>query len=136
MKLFVYSLYAKKLHVVDTDTDEVIDEKELDDFPCRLTRTSQNKLLVTHAHLPFQVDGRLEPGRLSVLDADTLEVQTTIDVGRTPIDQTVSADGSRVYVANCQAATVFEVGLEESVEVLRAVKTGPAGYASHGMLLL
>jgi DNA-binding beta-propeller fold protein YncE len=134
-RLYVSSQKARKLHVVDTETDEVCGEVELDDWPSRVALAATGMLLVTHLHLPFQAEGRTEPGRLSVVDPEALELVSAIQVGRTPVDMTVSGDGTRAYVANSQAGTIFEIDVD-SMEIRRAIETGPPGHAPHGMLLL
>ncbi len=134
-RLFVSSQSAPKLHVIDTATDEEVGQVELDDLPSRVSMTSKGKLLVTHLHLPYQVEGRTETGRLSVVDPEAMELERAIAVGRTPVDLTVSRDGTMAYVANSQAGTIFEINID-SMEIRRAIETGPPGHAPHGMLLL
>lgn len=134
-RLFVTSLNAPVLHVFDTERGTECGRVDVGTPPSRVLLTDAGKLLVTHLHLPFQVGGRVEPGRLTVVDPDSLAVESAITVGRTPLDLALSPDGAFVYVANSQAGTIFEVALD-GLEIRRAIETGPRGHAPHGMLLL
>ena len=134
-RLFVSSRELPKLHVIDTATLEECAEVPLDDLPGRVYLTSQDQLLVTFFHFPYQTQGRVEQGRLAIVDPNTLTQERTITVGRGPMDLTTTVDGTLAYVTNSRSGTMFELDLRD-LDVRRAVRTGPPGHASHGVILL
>jgi DNA-binding beta-propeller fold protein YncE len=95
--------------------------------------TSDGKLIVTHFHLPYQTNGVVEPGRISIVDPVSLEQVRSMTVGRTPIDLTSSADGKYAYVCNAspESGTVWEIDLA-AMEMRREAV---AGNAPHGVIL-
>ena len=135
-RLYVSSRELPKLHVIDTATLEECGEVPLDDLPGRVYLTSDDKLLVTFFHFPYQTRGRVEQGRLGLVDPEALTQGRTITVGRGPMDLTTTVDGSLAYVTNSRSGTVYEIDLVGELDVRRAVRTGPVGHASHGVLLL
>lgn len=134
-RLFVSSRELPVLHVIDTATNEECARVQLGDLPGRVYLTSANQLLVTYFHFPYQTQGRTEQGRLGIVDPDDLAQVQTMTVGRGPMDLTTTTDGSLAYVTNSRSGTLYEIDLEQ-FDVRRAVRTGPLGHASHGVLLL
>jgi hypothetical protein len=56
-------------------------------------------------------------------------------VGQGPMDLTTTTDGSLGFLTNSRSGTMYEIDLGQ-LDVRRAVRTGPLGHASHGVLLL
>jgi DNA-binding beta-propeller fold protein YncE len=120
------------LHVIDTETDEEVDRVELDDVPGRLHLTTDDKLIVTHFHFPYQTGGKLEPGRISIVDPDRLEQVRSATVDEGPVDLNSSPDGKLGYICNARSGTLLEIDLE-SMQITRSLATGKA---PHGVVLL
>jgi DNA-binding beta-propeller fold protein YncE len=131
-RLFVSSREDPVLHVIDTATDEECDRLELDDVPGRLHMTTDGKLIVTHFHFPYQTNGKLEAGRISIVDPESLEQVRSMTVGRGPVDLTSSPDGKLGYICNAQSGTVYEIDLD-AMDIRRSVV---AGNAPHGVMVL
>jgi DNA-binding beta-propeller fold protein YncE len=131
-RLFISSREEPVLHVIDTETDEEVDRVELDDVPGRLHLTTDDKLVVTHYHFPYQTGGKFEPGRISIVDPDTLAQVRSVTVEQGPIDLTSSPDGKLGYICNSLSGTISEVDLD-SMEITRKID---AGKAPHGVVLL
>lgn len=131
-RLFVSSREDPVLHVIDTATDEECGRVELDDVPGRLHLTTDGKLIVTHFHFPYQTAGKIEPGRISIVDPETHEQLRSMTVGRGPVDLTSSPDGKLGYICNAQSGTVFEVDLE-SMDIRHSAV---AGDAPHGVMVI
>ena len=131
-RLFISSREDPLLHVIDTESNEEVDRVELDDLPGRLHMTNDGKLVVTHYHFPYQTGGRREPGRISIVDPDTLEQLRSMTVEEGPVDLTSSPDGKFGYICNARSSTIVEVNLA-SMEITRKIA---AGKAPHGVMLL
>jgi DNA-binding beta-propeller fold protein YncE len=131
-RLFVSSREDPRLHVIDTESDEECARVELDDTPGRLHMTSDGKLIVTHFHFPYQTGGNVEPGRISIVDPESLEQVRSMTVGRGPVDLTSSPDGKLGYICSANSGTIWEIDLDE-MDMRRAVT---AGDAPHGIMLL
>jgi DNA-binding beta-propeller fold protein YncE len=131
-RAFISSRELPILHVVDTATDEEVAQAELDDVPGRLHLTTDGKLIVTHFHFLYQTGGKVENGRISIVDPDSLEQLRSMTVELGPVDLTSSPDGRLGYICNAQSGTVLEVDLED-MEVRRSIETGKA---PHGVMLL
>ncbi len=135
-RLYITSRELPVLHVADTTTNQETSRIELDDLPGRVLLPKDGKLVVTFFHFPYQTpSGRAEQGRIAIVDPQTASQERTITVGMGPMDFTTSVDGSLLYVTNSRSGTMYEIGLEE-FDVRRAIRTGPLGHASHGVLLL
>lgn len=131
-RVFISSRDEPVLHVIDTETDEEIDRVELDDVPGRLHLTTDGKLIVTHFHFPYQTGGKLEPGRISIVDPETREQLRSVTVDQGPSDLTSSPDGKLAYICNARSGTIFEVDLD-AMQITRKID---AGKAPHGVVLL
>jgi DNA-binding beta-propeller fold protein YncE len=131
-RLFISSREEPILHVIDTETDEEVDRVELDDVPGRLHLTTDGKLIVTHFHFPYQTGGKREPGRISIVDPDTLQQLRAATVEEGPVDLTSSPDGKLGYICCARSGTILEVDLE-SLAITRKIDSGNA---PHGVLLL
>jgi DNA-binding beta-propeller fold protein YncE len=131
-RLFISSREEPVLHVIDTETDEEVARVELDDVPGRLHLTTDGKLIVTHFHFPYQTGGKIEPGRISIVDPGTLKQVRSMTVGEGPVDLTSSPDGRLGYICNARSGTIIEVDLD-SMEIMRTIA---AGAAPHGVMLL
>ena len=130
-RLFISSREDRALHVIDTTTDEEVDRVELDDVPGRLHLTTDGKLIVTHFHFPYQTGGKREPGRISIVDPDTLKQVRSATVEEGPVDLTSSPDGKLGYICNARSGTIVEVDLD-SMEITRKIDSGNA---PHGVVL-
>jgi len=131
-RLFISSREDRVLHVIDTESDEECARVELDDTPGRLQMTGDGKLIVTHFHFPYQTGGKIEPGRISIVDPESLEQVRSMTVGRGPVDLTSSPDGKLGYICSANSGTIWEIDLDE-MDLRRAVTVGTA---PHGIMLL
>lgn len=109
------------INVIDTKEDEIIK-----------TIKSNGK---SPSHIDFTKDSKIAfinnvmSGNITVVDAEKLEIISTIDVGIMPNESELSPDDKYLYVANVQDGTISVVDVEEGKEIDRI----KAGEGTHGI---
>src|SRR5215211_1478017 len=89
--LFVTTRYSDTTAVIDTSTNQVVNEISVGSFPVRITKTpNQLKAFVCNGH----------SANVSVLDTVAQTNIATIPVGQSPGEEAVTPDGARLFVVH------------------------------------
>ena len=123
-KLYMVSdVSPKSIYVFSTASNSLINSIVLTTVadPGDLVISADSKLI-------YLVD---QAGYVDVMNAGTGQIVTTVQVGTSPYDITISPDGSLVYVANSGTGTVSVINTSTNT----AVATIPVGASPEGLVV-
>jgi DNA-binding beta-propeller fold protein YncE len=135
---------APTIEVVDTSTDEIVKTIPFDEGILAVHVTALGKILVAVYRLEEGASSaalKPKPGRLVVLDPESLESVGEVEVGMFPLSLRSSSDGSTGYVANVFGGTVTVVDLagmtvRRTIDVDTKPRAGKDFHqGAHGMAL-
>ena len=118
-RAYVSSEIGNEIAIIDTKTNKIIKKTVVDvpkSKPMAIVLSPDNKTI-------YMTIGRA--AKVVVMDADTLAIKTTIDVGKRVWGATLSRDGSTLYTANGVSDTVSVVDTKTNQEVAQ-IKVGKA----------
>ncbi|GAA1870669.1 hypothetical protein GCM10009836_59160 [Pseudonocardia ailaonensis] len=125
---------SPRLLKIDTATDEVVGQREFDEYLSALRVTPDGRVLVTEFRFG---DAGPVAGRVHVVDPETLELLASVEVDELPFTTRFSADGGTAYVANLKTGSVSVIDLGTySVRARLDNNIGPGFGGSHGMALV
>ncbi|MDL5159655.1 YncE family protein [Actinomycetospora termitidis] len=128
-----------RLLKIDTEREEVVGRFETHEYLSALRVAPDGRVLVTEFWFPAPdaVTPGPVPGRLDVVDPETMTLSAAIELDELPFTVRVSPDSTTAYVANLKTGSVSVVDLvENTVRARLDNNIGPAFGGSHGMCLV
>lgn len=123
---------------IDTETDEIVGDFAMDLFPSALRAGPKDTVLISQGLFGDGITQPLGPlpGKVWVVDTNTMGSIASITVDRQPFTIRIAADGSFACVANVASGLVNVIDLQSN-EVMRTLANYPHHEfgGSHGMCL-
>lgn len=130
---------SPRLLKIDTATDEIVGQLDFDEYLSALRVAPDGRVVVTEFRFPepgTTPDGPV-PGRVHVVDPESLRLLASVEVEELPFTTRFSADGGTAFVANLKTGSVSVVDLT-SYRVVATLDNniGPGFGGTHGMCLV
>ncbi len=125
-ELWVSCEGSREVYIIDAKADSVQQR-----VPLHLAAQSGaftpdgSTYVVTHG---AQIAKRKGSNQASIVDANSHEILSTLEVGANPLDVVISPDGREAYVANNDDHTITRIDIAQQI-VVDTVATGPGPYS-------